>query len=218
MNNRAKRRIVYILAAGLVFVMLLTIVMIKIATMRREPSLSTEEMWAENLNKQNLDVMFYGTAPIGPSNLKARQIQSLDEVEQSGSGFSGSLLIIYDVNNDLFIQPDEMTSVKEFYLKGGYIIYLGSSKYQLFYDAGFPVPGEGTNSCFYHRSESGNVALYGGFCDDAKHFYEDVEAKLSDFEKPAYAMLSELSWDPSKFFSEHVMEMTVLESHNVSVE
>ena len=204
MNNRAKRRIVYIMAAGLVFVMLLTIVMVKIVTMKREQSLSSEEMWAEDLNKQNLDVMFYGTAPIGPSNLKARQINSLSEVENSGSGFSGSLLIIYDVNDALFIQPEELTPVKEFYLNGGYVIYLGNSKYNLLSDAGINGPSDtSANSCFYHRSESGNITSYAGFCDNARHFYEDVEAKLTDYEKPAYAMLSELSWYATKYFPDN---------------
>ena len=202
MNNQAKRRMVYILAAGLVFVMILTIIMVKIVTRRTEPSLSVEEQWAEDLNKKNLDVMFYGTAPIGPSNLKARQIQSLSEVENSGSGFSGSMLIIYDVNNDLFIQPEEMSAVKEFYKNGGYLIYLGNSKYQMISDAGIDGPSATTeNSCFYHYYQDGRKAIYAGFCDGRKHLYADIEEKLSEYEKPAYAMLSEFSWD-TKYFHE----------------
>ena len=199
MNNRAKRRIVYIMAAGLVFVMLLTIVMVKIVTMKREQSLSSEEMWAEDLNKQNLDVMFYGTAPIGPENLKAREIKSLSELENCGAA---SLLIIYDIHDKLFIQPEEMTYVYDLYLKGGYIVYFGTSKYQMISDAGVRGPSDTTcQSCFYHRSESGNITSYAGFCDNARHFYEDVEAKLTDYEKPAYAMLSEFSWDTKYFKS-----------------
>jgi hypothetical protein len=123
-------------------------------------------------------------------------------VENSGSGFSGSMLIIYDVNNDLFIQPEEMAAVKDFCLGGGYLIYLGNSKYQMISDAGIDGPSATTaNSCFYHYYQDGRKAIYAGFCDGRKHLYADIEEKLSEYEKPAYAMLSEFSWD-TKYFHE----------------
>ena len=91
------------------------------------------EEYVEKLNQRNVDVIFYNRDPIGPSNLKARRINALNDQGLALNLYSDKayhVIILDDLDGSLNLRDQDIQKLKDL-LNNHYfrIVYLGTMHY-----------------------------------------------------------------------------------------
>lgn len=91
------------------------------------------EEYVEKLNQRNVDVIFYNKDPIGPSNLKARRVNALNDQGLALNLYSDKayhVIILDDLDGSLNLRDQDIQKLKDL-LNNHYfrIVYLGTMHY-----------------------------------------------------------------------------------------
>lgn len=91
------------------------------------------EEYVEKLNQRNVDVIFYNRDPIGPSNLKARRVNALNDQGLALNLYSDKayhVIILDDLDGSLNLRDQDIQKLKDL-LNNHYfrIVYLGTMHY-----------------------------------------------------------------------------------------
>lgn len=91
------------------------------------------EEYVEKLNQRNVDVIFYNRDPIGPSNLKARRVNALNNQGLALNLYSDKayhVIILDDLDGSLNLRDQDIQKLKDL-LNNHYfrIVYLGTMHY-----------------------------------------------------------------------------------------
>ena len=89
--------------------------------------------YTERLNQRNVDVIFYNRDPIGPSNLKARRVNALNDQGLALNLYSDKayhVIILDDLDGSLNLRDQDIQKLKDL-LNNHYfrIVYLGTMHY-----------------------------------------------------------------------------------------
>ena len=150
------------------------------------------EDYAEKLNNRNVDIIFYQHDPNGPSNLKARRINALNDQGLNLEPFqncSCHVLVLYDLDGSLNLSTNDIQYIYDLYNHKGFrIVYLGTSKYPLLQEYGLisSLPKEGTKSYITWSHYS-----FPGFADDPVSM--PITSGLTDEEVIVYTMVMEFA-------------------------
>lgn len=150
------------------------------------------EEYTDKLNNRNVDIIFYRHDPNGPSNLKARRINALNDQGLNLDPYqncSYHVLVLYDLDGSLELSTSDIQYVFELYNQKGFrIVYLGTDKFPLLQEYGLisSVPKAGTKSYITWSNYS-----YPGFADDPVTV--PVTEGLSDEELVVYTMVMEFA-------------------------
>ena len=150
------------------------------------------EDYMEKLNERNIDIIFYQHDPNGPSNLKARRINALNDQGLNLDLYqncSRHVLVLYDLDGSLNLSTNDIQYIYELYSHKEFrIVYLGTSKYSLLQEYGFisSIPEAGTKSYITWTNYS-----YAGFADDPISM--PITSGLTDEEVTVYTMLMEFA-------------------------
>ena len=91
------------------------------------------EEYVEKLNQRNVDVIFYNKDPIGPSNLKARRVNALNDQGLALNLYSDRafhVIILDDLNGSLNLRDQDIQKLKDLLNSQHFrIVYLGTAHY-----------------------------------------------------------------------------------------
>ena len=89
--------------------------------------------YTEKLNQRNADIIFYKKDPIGPSNLKARRVNALNDQGLALNLFSDKayhVIILDDLDGALSLNDQDIQKLKKLLLEQHFrIVYLGTMHY-----------------------------------------------------------------------------------------
>ena len=129
------------------------------------------EDYTDKLNNRNADIIFYKRDPDGPSNLKARRINALNDqgldLARYGS-YDYHVLIINELDGSLRLSIEELQTVNKLLKEKNFrIVYLGSKFRQLVDNSIISdLPSEGTKSILTFYDKHGAKFSDSKFADD----------------------------------------------------
>lgn len=148
--------------------------------------------YVDKLNDRNVDIIFYQHDPNGPSNLKARRINALNDQGLNLDLYqncSHHVLVLYDFDGSLNLSTSDIQYIFQLYNNQNFrIVYLGTYKYPLLQEYGLisSVPKSGTKSYITWSNYS-----FPGFADDPVSV--PVSEGLTDEELVVYTMVMEFA-------------------------
>lgn len=169
--------------------------------MSAEAQKKSMQEYTEKLNQRNADIIFYKKDPIGPSNLKARRVNALNDTGLALNLFSDKayhVIILYDLDGSLVLNDQDIQKLKSLQLKDHFrIIYLGTMHYnQLVAGEILSKKNDHDNTAksyitFVNKSNMRSSVEGKAFADDPQTM--PITSGLSDEEVLIYTMIVELA-------------------------
>jgi len=157
--------------------------------------------YTEKLNQRNADIIFYKKDPVGPSNLKARRVNALNDQGLALNLYSDKayhVIILYDLDGSLDIHDQEIQKLKSLLLNDHFrIVYLGTMHYnQLVAGEILSKKNDHDNTAksyitFVNKSNMRSSVEGKAFADDPQTM--PITSGLTDEEVLVYTMIVELA-------------------------
>ena len=157
--------------------------------------------YTEKLNQRNADIIFYKKDPVGPSNLKARRVNALNDQGLALNLFSDKayhVIILDDLDGSLALNDQDIQKLKTLLLNQHFrIVYLGTMHYNQLVQGEIITQnknhkdGNKTYLTFYNNSNMRTSVEGTAFADDPMTM--PITSGLSDEEIVIYTVIVELA-------------------------